>query len=102
GGTRSLAHPALGARRGRERLTRRPASRSRAVTFGAICAHSRRAVKSRRRRMASISARSLLLNSAYEPLKVITWQRAVTLLWLGKVEVIRQYDRDIRSVTFKI
>jgi 5-methylcytosine-specific restriction endonuclease McrA len=52
--------------------------------------------------MASTSARTLLLNSTYEPLKVITWQRAVTLLWLGKVEVIRHYDRDIRSVTFKI
>ena len=52
--------------------------------------------------MATAGARTLLLNSTYEPLKVITWQRAVTLLWLGKVEVIRHYDRDIRSVTFKI
>jgi 5-methylcytosine-specific restriction endonuclease McrA len=52
--------------------------------------------------MASISARTLLLNSTYEPLKVITWERAVTLLWLGKVEVIRHYEREIRSVTFKI
>jgi len=50
----------------------------------------------------SHTARTLLLNSTYEPLKVITWQRAVTLLWLGKVEVIRTYERDIRSVTFKI
>ncbi len=48
------------------------------------------------------TARTLLLNSTYEPMKVISWQRAVTLLWLGKVEVIRTYDRDIRSVTFKI
>lgn len=49
-----------------------------------------------------VTARTLLLNSTYEPLKVISWQRAVTLMWLGKVEVIRTYDRDIRSVTFKI
>jgi 5-methylcytosine-specific restriction endonuclease McrA len=48
------------------------------------------------------TARTLLLNSTYEPLKVIPWQRAVTLLWLGKVEVIRTYDRDVRSVTFKL
>jgi 5-methylcytosine-specific restriction endonuclease McrA len=48
------------------------------------------------------SARTLLLNSTYEPLKVISWQRAITLFWLGKVEVIRTYDRDVRSVTFKI
>jgi 5-methylcytosine-specific restriction endonuclease McrA len=46
--------------------------------------------------------RTLLLNSTYEPLKVITWQRAVTLMWLGKVEVIREYDGYIRAVTFKI
>jgi 5-methylcytosine-specific restriction endonuclease McrA len=50
----------------------------------------------------SAASRTLLLNSTYEPLKVISWQRAITLLWLGKVEVIRSYDRDIRSVTFKI
>jgi 5-methylcytosine-specific restriction endonuclease McrA len=49
-----------------------------------------------------VTARTLLLNSTYEPLKVISWQRAVTLMWLGKVEVIRTYERDIRSVTFKI
>lgn len=49
-----------------------------------------------------VATRTLLLNSTYEPLKVITWQRAVTLLWLGKVEVIRTYDRAVRSVTFKI
>lgn len=50
----------------------------------------------------SASARTLLLNSTYEPLKVISWQRAVTLLWLGKVEVVRTYDRDIHAVSFKI
>lgn len=50
----------------------------------------------------SLAARTLLLNSTFEPLKVIPWERAVTLLWLGKVEVIRSYDREVRSVTFKI
>ncbi len=50
----------------------------------------------------SADARTLLLNSTYEPLKVIPWQRAVTLLWLGKVEVVRTYERDIRAVTFRI
>ena len=52
--------------------------------------------------MTAAASRTLLLNSTYEPLKVITWQRAVTLLWLGKVEMVKSYDRDIRSVTFKI
>lgn len=51
---------------------------------------------------ATTASRTLLLNSTFEPLKVISWQRAVTLLWLGKVEIIRTYDRDIRAVTFRI
>jgi 5-methylcytosine-specific restriction endonuclease McrA len=48
------------------------------------------------------AARTLLLNSTYEPLKVIPWQRAITLMWLGKVEVIRSYEKDVRAVTFRI
>jgi 5-methylcytosine-specific restriction endonuclease McrA len=48
------------------------------------------------------TSRTLLLNSTYVPLKVISWQRAVTLMWLGKVEVVRTYEKDVRSVTFKI
>src|SRR5215470_9232795 len=49
-----------------------------------------------------MSERTLLLNSSYEPLKVISWQRAVTLFVLGKVEVIREYDGFVRSISFKI
>ena len=44
----------------------------------------------------------LLLNIAYEPLKVINWKRAITMLTLRKVEVIEEYSRDIHSVTFSI
>jgi 5-methylcytosine-specific restriction endonuclease McrA len=44
----------------------------------------------------------LLLNATYEPLRVITWQRAIRLLTLGKVEVIEETDREIRSVSFVI
>jgi hypothetical protein len=32
--------------------------------------------------------KTLLLNITYEPLRVISWQKAITLLTLGKVEVI--------------
>ena len=48
--------------------------------------------------------RTLLLNATFEPLKIISWQRAITLLTQGKVEVIDCYDRDIRgvSITFKL
>jgi 5-methylcytosine-specific restriction endonuclease McrA len=44
----------------------------------------------------------LLLNFSYEPLKVISWQRAVTLFFSGKVEVVEEYDHDIRSVSLVI
>src|SRR5690606_12192902 len=44
----------------------------------------------------------LLLNASYEPLRIIHWQRAITLFFLGKVEVIEEYDHEIRSVSVAI
>ena len=44
----------------------------------------------------------LLLNASYEPLRVIAWQRAITMVFLGKVEVVEEYDHHIRSVSIKI
>ena len=35
---------------------------------------------------------TLLLNATYEPLKVVHWQKAITLWCQGKVEVISAYD----------
>lgn len=50
-----------------------------------------------------LSGRTLLLNSTFEPLKVISWQRAVTLICLGKVEVVRNYEgRRIRAVSWSV
>jgi 5-methylcytosine-specific restriction endonuclease McrA len=46
--------------------------------------------------------KTLLLNITYEPLRVISWQKAITLLTLGKVEVVEEYDREIHSVSFSI
>ena len=40
---------------------------------------------------------TLLLSQSYEPLKVVSWQRAITLLTLGKVEVVEEYEDHIRS-----
>ena len=48
------------------------------------------------------ATRTLLLSQSYEPIKVISWQRAIVLLSLGKVEVIEEYDRDIRTVSVVI
>jgi 5-methylcytosine-specific restriction endonuclease McrA len=45
---------------------------------------------------------TLLLNATYEPLKVVHWQKAVTLWFQGKVEVISVYDREVRSVSVAI
>ncbi len=45
---------------------------------------------------------TLVLNQSYEPVARISWQRAVMLLWQGKVEVVEEYDQPIRSVTLEI
>ena len=47
---------------------------------------------------------TLLLNASDEPLKVVNWQKAITLWCQGKVEVIAVHDREIRavSVSFKL
>ncbi len=41
---------------------------------------------------------TLVLNHAFQPLDRISWQRAITLWFLDKVEIIEEYDhRDLRS-----
>ena len=48
------------------------------------------------------SAQTLLLNQGFEPIKVISWQRAITLLFLGKVEVLEEYTNELHSVSLVI
>ncbi len=43
--------------------------------------------------------RTLLLNASFQPLKVISWRKAVILHFLDKVEIVEEYDREIRSVS---
>lgn len=45
---------------------------------------------------------SLLLNRSYEPIGQISWQRAVTLIFLSKAETLEEYDAEIRSSRLKI
>ena len=45
-------------------------------------------------------SQTLVLNSSYEPLKVVPWERAITLWFQGKAEIIREHDQEIRAVTF--
>ncbi|GAB4510902.1 MAG: hypothetical protein Tsb0020_28520 [Haliangiales bacterium] len=47
-------------------------------------------------------SRTLLLNSTYEPLRVISWQRAVTMVYVGKVEVLKTYESVLRSMTTRL
>lgn len=45
---------------------------------------------------------TLLLNASYEPLKIIPWERAITLFFLGKVEVVEEYESEVRSVSLVV
>jgi len=44
----------------------------------------------------------LLLSSSFEPIRIISWQNAVSMFFLGKIEVLEEYDFDIRSVSIAI
>jgi 5-methylcytosine-specific restriction endonuclease McrA len=43
----------------------------------------------------------LVLNASFEPLLVVPWQKAMQLLFQGKVEVIEEYDREIRTISMR-
>lgn len=43
---------------------------------------------------------TLVLNATFEPLKVVDWQRAITLWVQGKVEIVETHDREVRAVSF--
>lgn len=47
---------------------------------------------------------TLLLNASYEPLHVISWQKAVTLFYKGRVEIIEEHDEEGHTIhfTFKL
>ena len=47
-------------------------------------------------------AHALVLNASFEPLQIVTWQRAIQLLFQGKVEVIEESDEEVRSVRMTI
>jgi 5-methylcytosine-specific restriction endonuclease McrA len=43
---------------------------------------------------------ALVLNASYEPLKVVNWQKAMVLLFQGKVEVLEEHDAVVHTVRF--
>ena len=44
----------------------------------------------------------LVLDQGYQPHRIVSWQRAVHMIFDNKVEVIESYDEDIRSVSITI
>src|ERR1041385_3706166 len=47
--------------------------------------------------------KTLLLNSDYQPLRILSWQRAVMLWFEEKIEILEEYDDfDIKSVSVTI
>lgn len=54
--------------------------------------------------MESTHGRTLVLSQGYEPVNIISVRRALTLLFLGKVEVVEEYAGDVKttSVVFKM
>ena len=46
---------------------------------------------------------TLVLDQGYQPHRIVSWQRAIHMLFDGKVEIVEEYDEEIRSVsiTFK-
>lgn len=44
-----------------------------------------------------MSTRTLMLTPWYLPHKVVSWQDAVTMIYLEKVDVVVEYDEELRS-----
>ncbi len=42
---------------------------------------------------------ALLLNATYEPIKVISWKKAITLVLLGKAEMLEEQGRRVHTST---
>jgi len=46
-----------------------------------------------------VTNRTLVLNAGYEPIQLVTWQRAICLVMTAKAEVISEYADIVRTVT---
>ncbi|MBW1810562.1 MAG: HNH endonuclease [Deltaproteobacteria bacterium] len=49
-----------------------------------------------------IDEKTLLLDAGYSPISIISWTRAIGLMWLGKVEVLEEYDREVHSPSIAV
>ncbi len=46
-----------------------------------------------------IHEHTLVLNSTFEPLNIVHWQKAIQLIFQGKVEVLEQSQRMVRTIS---
>jgi 5-methylcytosine-specific restriction endonuclease McrA len=46
--------------------------------------------------------RTLILDQGYQPHLIVSWQRAICLLFDSKAEVLEQYDEIVRSVSLAL
>lgn len=44
---------------------------------------------------------TLLLNAGFEPLRIVSWQRAFILVFQGKVEILEEYALSVSTVSTK-
>lgn len=49
-----------------------------------------------------MGSHALVLNASFEPLNVVSWQKAIQLLFQGKVEVVEESDWEVHTVTLKM
>jgi len=47
--------------------------------------------------MTTPSLRTLVLNQGYEPVRVVNWQRAITMVYLEKAAVLNTYPDQVHS-----
>lgn len=45
---------------------------------------------------------ALVLNASFEPIHIVSWQRAIQLLFQGKVEVVEEGEHEVRTVRMTI
>ena len=46
--------------------------------------------------------RALILDTTYRPLGLISWRKAIALVWLSKAEVLEEYDEILRSPSIEM
>lgn len=47
-----------------------------------------------------MNAQTLVLNASFEPLSIVRWERAITLWYQGKAEILSEHEGDVRAVSF--